>query len=92
MMSCETYKRLTNNAKIVYQYMKLWAYASKEYKDKGTFDYSISLAMKGANVSKNTAISSLKQLESEGFIERQNNSAASKETTKWAFSDKWARQ
>lgn len=89
MMTCETYLKISNNAKVLYQYMKLWAYGSKEYKDKQTFDYSVSLVMKVLNCSNKTAINAIKELEKGGFIERQNNSAYSKETSKWAFSNKW---
>lgn len=89
MMTCETYLKISNNAKVLYQYMKLWAYGSKQYKDKQTFDYSVSLAMKVLNCSNKTAINAFKELEKGGFIERQNNSAYSKETSKWAFSNKW---
>jgi hypothetical protein len=89
MMTCERYLALSHTAKVLYQYMKLWAYGSKEFKDKETFDYSVSLATKMLNCSNKTAIKAFKELEVSGFIERQNNSAYSKETSKWSFSDKW---
>ena len=90
MLMDETYMSLSNEAKTLYNYMKLWAYGSKEYKDKGTFDYSTSLAMKVCRVSNKTAIKAMHELEEKGFIERQNNSAYSKETSKWTFSSKWS--
>lgn len=89
MLSDKTYASLSNDAKVLYAYMKLWAYKSKEYRDHSTFDYSISLAMSVCNISKKTAIKRLHELEEKGFIERQNNSFASRETSKWKFSDKW---
>ena len=90
MLNDEVYKSLSNDAKVLYNYMKLWAYGSKEYIDSGVFEYSISLAMKACNVSNKTAIKAIHELEEKGFIERQNNSKYSKETSRWSFSSKWS--
>lgn len=90
MMMDDKYISLSCPSRVLYNYMKLWAYGCKEYKDKGTFDYSVSLAMKVCGVSNKTAIKCFHELEQNGFIERQNNSAYNKQTSKWAFSSKWA--
>jgi len=89
MLLHDNYKHLTNNSKVLYNYMKLWAYGSKSFKDTGIFDYSISLACDSCNISNKTAIRCIQELENSGFIERQNNSAVSRQTTQWKFSDKW---
>ena len=91
MLMDKVYLSLSCPSKVLYNYMKLWAYGSKEYKDKGTFDYSVSLAMQMCGVSNKTAIKCFHELEEKGFIERQNNSKFSKQTSKWKFSSKWAK-
>jgi hypothetical protein len=48
--------------------------------------------MKVLRVSNKTAINAFHELEEFGFIERQNNSKASRSSTIWAFSDKWHRE
>ena len=90
MLMDKVYLSLSCPSKVLYNYMKLWAYGSKEYKDKGTCDYSVSLAMQMCGVSNKTAIKCFHELEEKGFIERQNNSKFSKQTSKWKFSSKWA--
>ena len=90
MLMDKVYLSLSCPSKVLYNYMKLWAYGSKEYKDNGTFDYSVSLAMQMCGVSNKTAIKCFHELEEKGFIERQNNSKFSKQTSKWKFSSKWA--
>ncbi len=90
MLMDKVYLSLSCPSRVLYNYMKLWAYGSKEYKDKGTFDYSVSLAMQMCGVSNKTAIKCFHELEQKGFIERQNNSKVSKQTSKWSFSSKWA--
>ena len=90
MLMDKVYLSLSCPSRVLYNYMKLWAYSSKEYKDKGTFDYSVSLAMQMCGVSNKTAIKCFHELEEKGFIERQNNSKFSKQTSKWKFSSKWA--
>ena len=90
MLMDKVYLSLSCPSKVLYNYMKLWAYGSKEYKDKGTFDYSVSLAMQMCGVSNKTALKCFHELEEKGFIERQNNSKFSKQTSKWKFSSKWA--
>lgn len=89
MLMDKVYLSLSCPSRVLYNYMKLWAYGSKEYKDKGTFDYSVSLAMQMCGVSNKTAIKCFHELEEKGFIERQNNSKFSKQTSKWKFSNKW---
>ena len=56
MLMDKVYLSLSCPSRVLYNYMKLWAYGSKEYKDKGTFDYSVSLAMQMCGVSNKTAI------------------------------------
>ena len=90
MLMDKVYLSLSCPSRVLYNYMKLWAYGSKEYKDKETFDYSVSLAMQMCGVSNKTAIKCFHELEEKGFIERQNNSKFSKQTSKWKFSSKWA--
>ena len=90
MLMDKVYLSLSCPSRVLYNYMKLWAYGSKEYKDNGTFDYSVSLAMQMCGVSNKTAIKCFHELEEKGFIERQNNSKFSKQTSKWKFSSKWA--
>ena len=90
MLMDKVYLSLSCPSRVLYNYMKLWAYGSKEYKDKGTFDYSVSLAMQMCGVSNKTAIKCFHELEEKGFIERQNNSKFSKQTSKWKFRSKWA--
>ena len=89
MLMDKVYLSLSCPSRVLYNYMKLWAYGSKEYKDKGTFDYSVSLAMQMCGVSNKTAIKCFHELEEKGFIERQNNSKFSKQTSKWKFSSEW---
>lgn len=89
MLMDKVYLSLSCPSRVLYNYMKLWAYGSKEYKDKGTFDYSVSLAMQMCGVSNKTAIKCFHELEEKGFIERQNNSKFSKQTSKWKFSSRW---
>ena len=89
MLMDKVYLSLSCPSRVLYNYMKLWAYGSKEYKDNGTFDYSVSLAMQMCGVSNKTAIKCFHELEEKGFIERQNNSKFSKQTSKWKFSSKW---
>ena len=89
MLMDKVYLSLSCPSRVLYNYMKLWAYGSKEYKDKGTFDYSVSLAMQMCGVSNKTAIKCFHELEEKGFIERQNNSKFSKQTSNWKFSSKW---
>ena len=89
MLMDKVYLSLSCPSRVLYNYMKLWAYGSKEYKDKGTFDYSVSLAMQMCAVSNKTAIKCFHELEEKGFIERQNNSKFTKQTSKWRFSSKW---
>ena len=90
MLMDKVYLSLSCPSRVLYNYMKLWAYGSKEYKYKGTVDYSVSLAMQMCGVSNKTAIKCFHELEEKGFIERQNNSKFSKQTSKWRFSSKWA--
>ena len=90
MLMDKVYLSLSCPSRVLYNYMKLWAYGSKEYKDKGTFDYSVSVAMQMCGVSNKTAIKCFHELEEKGFIERQNNSKFTKQTSKWKFSSKWA--
>ena len=91
----ETFMSLSNNAKVLYMYMKNWAYNSKPFLDKqsnggnGEFDFSTSLAKKILNCSTQTASNTIHELEVKGFIERQNNSAYSRETSRWQFTNKW---
>ena len=86
---------LSNNAKVLYMYMKSWAYNSKSFLEthnnggRGEFEYSISLAKKILNSSVQTALNTIHELEDKGFIERQTISAKSRETSKWKFTDKW---
>ena len=89
MLMDKVYLSLSCPSRVLYNYMKLWAYGSKEYKDKGTFDYSVSIAMQMCGVSNKTALKCFHELEEKGFIERQNNSKFSKQTSKWKFSSKW---
>lgn len=89
MLMDKVYLSLSCPSRVLYNYMKLWAYGSKEYKDKGTFDYSVSIAMQMCGVSNKTAIKCFHELEEKGFIERQNNSKFSKQTSKWRFSSRW---
>ena len=89
MLMDKVYLSLSCPSRVLYNYMKLWAYGSKEYKDKGTFDYSVSLAMQMCGISNKTAIKCFHELEEKGFIERQNNSKFSKQTSKWKFSSRW---
>lgn len=92
MLMHEKYLSLSCTARVLYNYMKLWAYGSHDYKTKGTFEYTITLAMKVCGVSNKTAIKAFYELENFGFIERQNNSKASRTNTTWAFSDKWHKE
>lgn len=91
----ENFISLSNNAKVLYMYMKSWAYNSKSFLEthnnggRGEFEYSISLAKKILNSSVQTALNTIHELEDKGFIERQNNSAKSRETSKWKFTDEW---
>lgn len=91
MLTDERYKALSSDAKVLYNYMKLWAYGSPEYKKFETFDYSISRVMDIVGVSVKTAVKCVKELEKNGFIERVNNSKFTRETSKFKFSDKWWR-
>lgn len=89
MLMHENYKALSANAKVLYNYMKLWAYRSEEHKNKGTFDYSVELATKACNFSNKTAIKCFQELVDKGFIARENNAYAQRKVAKWSFSDNW---
>lgn len=91
----EIFISLSNNAKVLYMYMKSWAYNSKEFLQKhdnggiGEFEYSVSLTKKILNSSTQTALNTIHELEEKGFIERVNNSKHSRQTSLWIFSNKW---
>lgn len=91
----ENFINLSNNAKVLYMYMKSWAYNNKDFLEKhdngglGEFEYSVSLARKVLKSSIQTALNTIHELEKCGFIERQNNSASSRETSRWKFCEKW---
>lgn len=91
----EAFKSLSNYAKVLYMYMKDWAYGSKEFVEKhknggnGEFEYSVRFAKSVLNCSLQKASDTIKELRDKGFIELMNNSKYSKETSKWKFSDKW---
>lgn len=88
MMTHPSYKKLSANAKVLYQYMRLWAYSNRDYKTTKMFPYSISMAMK-LGLAKKTSVDCLRELESGGFIQRENNSTYTRHTTLWSFSDAW---
>lgn len=88
MLMHPSYMKLSSNAKVLYQYMRLWAYSNRDYKTTKMFPYSISRAMQ-IGVSNKTATVCLHELESCGFIRRENNSTYTKRTTLWSFSDAW---
>lgn len=89
MLLDEAYMSLSNEAKVLYSYMKMWAYNSPEFVFFGTFDCSISVVMRLCRVSNKTAINIMHELEQKNFIVRKNNPKKSKQTSKWAFSSKW---
>jgi hypothetical protein len=91
----EAFKSLSNYAKVLYMYMKDWAYGSKEFVEKhknggnGEFEYSVRFAKSVLNCSLQKASDTIKELRDKGFIELTNNSKYSKETSRWKFSDRW---
>ncbi len=91
----ENFKSLSVYAKTLYMYMKDWAYGCKGFIEKqenngnGEFEFSIRLAKSILNCSLQKASDTVHELEQKGFIERQNNSARSYQTSIWQFSDKW---
>lgn len=61
MLMHENYLSLGCAAKVLYNYMKLWAYGCHDFKSKGTFEYTVSLAMKVLRVSNKTAINAWRE-------------------------------
>lgn len=91
----ENYQNLSVYAKVLYMYMKDWAYGCKEFVEKsnnggnGSFDYSVRFAKSVLNCSIQKASDTIHELEQKGFIERQNNSKCSRQTSEWKFIDRW---
>ena len=52
--------------------------------------FAVVFKMQDEDTGKLYAIKCFHELEEKGFIERQNNSKFSKQTSKWKFSSKWA--
>jgi len=75
------FKTLQNSAKVLYIYMRLWAYPKKE------FSYSIGNS-KGL-MSKNTFLKNVDILEKEGFINIKFRNKYSHMVNIYEFSDRW---
>lgn len=91
----KSFKNLSVYAKVLYMYMKDWAFGCKEFVEKnnegknGSFEYSVRFAKESLDCSLQKASDTIHELEQKGFIERQNNSKYSRQTSEWKFSSKW---
>lgn len=72
---------LHNSSKVLYIYMRLWAYPKKE------FNYTIGTGI--AIVSKSTFLSCIKELEEKGFINIIYRNKYSNRMNVYEFSDRW---
>lgn len=90
MLTHPNYIKLSSSAKIVWLYMRDWICKSEEYLQKGTFDFSINMIVRLGLMSQRTVVFALRELESVGFIQRENNAPRqSGITQKWSFSERW---
>lgn len=91
----EAFASLSVYAKVLYMYMKDWAYGSKEFVEKhknggyGEFEFSVRFAKSVLNCSIQKALNTIKELIDKGFIERMNNSTYSKGVSRFRFSNRW---
>lgn len=83
------FKELSVYAKVLYMYMKDFAYNSKAFFNNESFKYSVRLVKDILDCSLQKANDTIHELEQKGFIERQNNSKHSRQTSEWKFSSKW---
>ena len=81
MMLSDNYLSLSNSAKVVYDYMKLWACGETE------FEYSQSRAL--MYMSNKTFVKARDELEEKGFIEYVATNQYAHIPNKYKFSDKW---
>jgi len=86
MLDDPVYKSLSSSAKILYQYMKMWACG------RDTVEYAIS--MSESLMSHMTFKKARDELVEKGFIDYPNQHRAKymKETAEYAFSDRWTRK
>ena len=82
MLNSKAYLSLSNTAKVLYNYMKLWASGEQE------FDYSKSLGSK--IVSPATYTNNIKELVDKGFIERVYiSTGGGHKPNRYKFSSNW---
>ena len=87
------FMKASSSAKILYFYMKDWAYKNKEFRKNREFAYSITLLERQGIMTAKTCASALKELEHYHFIKKTNNATfQSGLTQKWTFDDGWYRQ
>lgn len=91
LIDSEAFLGLSGNAVKLYIYMREWAY-KKEHSDGNALTYTLGLAKERLRISEPTANKALLELEQKGFIERKNNSRATREPTQWEFTDKWYKE
>lgn len=90
MLNHINYKKLSSSAKVALTYMLDWAFASDEFVKTQCFDFSTTLLTRNNIMANKTAITSLKELEYYGFIQKENNACKySGITQKWSFSNTW---
>lgn len=87
MLMHKNYIGLSYPAKLLYQYMKLWACG------QDTVEYAASLGQNIGIKSKTTFFKARDELINKGFIEYENSQLAKyrRETAIYKFSDKWLR-
>ena len=89
----QNFIKASSSAKVLYFYMKDWAYKNKEFRKTREFDFSITLLDKLGVMTAKTCGSALKELEHYHFIKKANNATfQSGITQKWAFDDGWYKQ
>lgn len=84
MLLDKNYIELSNSAKVLYNYMKLWACGNDE------FDYAKSLPSKMNILSEATVLKAIRELIERGFIERiYFSSGGGHKSNRYKFSSKW---
>lgn len=90
MLNHINYKKLSSSGKVALTYMLDWAFANEEFVKTQCFNFSTTMLTRNGIMANKTAISSLKELEHFGFIQKENNACkTSGITQKWFFSNSW---
>lgn len=83
LITSESFIKLSCNSKMIYIYMRDWAYPGK------TFNFPLSSGKSIGINSPNTVIKCIRELEKRGFIDVVFSNKYSHEPNIYEFSDKW---